>query len=275
MKIITILLTAFACVSCISSISKLSELSINGSDLDLTGDTTNYVTRTLDLAGFNAIKSEGIANITYTQGNKYSVVVRCLKEIIDQTDIVVLDSVLTINQDNIKKKNNIPTMYLDITSPDFNSITIEGVTTINAKKIETNGKFDIIVEGVSNINIDSISCAKSKINIEGVCNIESNINATGKIDIDIEGVSKGIMWLTAQALSIDCEGAANMNFDYNGDDADIEIGGVSNIKFNTNCKKLKAQNEGVSTLKISGIAEDTNIISSGVSKINTKELNKF
>lgn len=132
MKTITLALTIIISILCLTSCSGVSK---NTTDNDMTvmaGMTdNNEVEKTLNLGKFSGIKSEVSLDIHYTQGSKRSVRISARQDVIDQTDISVMDGVLVLkkkNDDpeykNNNEKNKI-TMYL--TAPDINSLENTGI----------------------------------------------------------------------------------------------------------------------------------------------------
>ena len=269
MKTLTIIFATLACILSSSSCCNISSYT-----LDDDYDTTQFVVRTIDLANFNAIDCGGVANITYEQSNTYSIVARSIPNVLDKTQITVKDHKLIIDQSGIHMKK-MPPIFIVISMPQINSIGIGGVATFKAKEITTDGKINIDISGVGNVEIDSISCAEVQLDLSGTSKIYAKINATNSADIDISGAAKGNVSIKSEKLKIDSGGAVKMDFSFSGGKADVDCSGVSKINLNVNCRELKAENSGVSKLTISGIAENSNISSSGVSSIDTKGLNNF
>ena len=70
-------------------------------------------------------------------------------------------------------------------------------------------------------------------------------------------------------------GVSKQTVEFKGKKVDIQNSGVGTIHITMECTSLKARNSGVGKLILSGTADQTEINSNVVNKIDATELNKF
>ncbi|MCR5697712.1 MAG: DUF2807 domain-containing protein [Marinilabiliaceae bacterium] len=253
--------------------SMTSCIYVNGNDnIGITvSDTTDFVTRSYDLADFNSIDCSGVTHITYKQADTYSLTARSTEKVLDNTDIEVRGNKLVISPK--KSIKNMPPIFIELTTPELNDVDISGASTFKASRINTQNCFSLDISGVAHVEFDSIYCASSGIDISGASKIFGNIIATEDVDIDASGAVKSEMSIKSNNLKLDCGGAIKMDLNFVGDTADIECSGAGKIVLDTQCNLLKAENSGVSKLTVKGTAKKTKLRTSGVSSIDTEDLN--
>lgn len=76
-------------------------------------------------------------------------------------------------------------------------------------------------------------------------------------------------------MNIINSGTGKVNASFKGDTADFTNKGTGYLFVKVDCKKLTGTNSGIGKFKISGTADDAKINASGLSKIDTSELNHF
>lgn len=234
-------------------------------------DTTKFETKTFELANFSGIDCDGSISVTYTQGDKYSVVAKTTPETFANTTYTESDGVLRIHQSGVIKA---PT-FVYITSPDFHYINASGGVKFSSGYIHTENDFRIDISGAGFIKCDSIACNSLDADIAGAGKIYGLVIARNKVSFDCSGAVNGDINVRAASLDIEGSGAVKMDVGFIGDEAQVECDGACKLNLNVDCKSLKAENNGAGKFYVKGVADQTDIESSGVAKIDTHDLNNF
>ena len=108
----------------------------------------------------------------------------------------------------------------------------------------------------SNISTGMVACKSLKVNCSGACNIKTTADAEGDATLTFSGASNGTISFTGNTFKLASSGAGKLNL-------------------HVDCLQLIASNSGAAKVSISGTADKTTIKATGVSKINTAELNKL
>lgn len=113
-----------------------------------------------------------------------------------------------------------------------------------------------------------------KLTISGLEKFTGKIRAQN-IDLNVSGMMQGDMDLEAPQLVLNISGRSELSARFKGDTADIRCSGSGSLDMDVDCKKLKSVSGGVAEIVIRGIAEDTSIEGTGVSRVDTRGLNNF
>ena len=238
MKTKTLALTIIICILCLTSCSGVSK---NTTDNDMTvmaGMTdNNEVEKTLNLGKFSGIKSEVSLDIHYTQGSKRSVRISARQDVIDQTDISVMDGVLVLkkkNDDpeykNNNEKNKI-TMYL--TAPDINSLENTGIMGFRTGTFNSDGLL-IRNKGILNLKTQDIHA-------NGANGMQ--IHNSGKLNADVPTIN-------ATLMLVDNDGIMTLNnSDIKGGSLTIDNSGKIDLSANVEGSSAKLKNSGISRME--------------------------
>lgn len=238
MKTITLALTIIISILCLTSCSGVSK---NTTDNDMTvmaGMTdNNEVEKTLNLGKFSGIKSEVSLDIHYTQGSKRSVRISARQDVIDQTDISVMDGVLVLkkkNDDpeykNNNEKNKI-TMYL--TAPDINSLENTGIMGFRTGTFNSDGLL-IRNKGILNLKTQDIHA-------NGANGMQ--IHNSGKLNADVPTIN-------ATLMLVDNDGIMTLNnSDIKGGSLTIDNSGKIDLSANVEGSSAKLKNSGISRME--------------------------
>jgi hypothetical protein len=158
-------------------------------------------TRTVDL--FTKIRSEGVIDVTITQGTTQSVEITADDNIIGQVRTRVNNNELQLYLDEDYNYRSIA-LQANITVANLNSLRNFGVGDMYIHDIDNNGTFSIENEGSGNIEIDGVSTSliignqgsgdifgfdflvnDCTIDIEGSGDVE--ISCSDNLDVDIQG----------------------------------------------------------------------------------------
>ena len=239
----------------------------------LTASARNQtVKKTLRIEGFNAIRCEFVADIYYTQDKSYSVEAQASEKIMNMVSINKRGNTLVItqkkgNKEKIKGKER---LQLYVTAPEINDLQIPGVADFHAKEMDVED-FSLNVKGVSRFECENLTCKSFVSSTPGVNKSHATIHAQ-TARFDCSGVDKSTLRIYADNLHLQ---SSDQTVDFKGKKVDIQNSGVGTIHITMECTSLKARNSGVGKLILSGTADQTEINSDGVNKIDATELNKF
>ena len=237
------------------------------------------VTTTYKVQDFQQLQVSGIVEVHFNQGKHYSIRVEESANPNLKTKVVKKGKTLCIWTENKKKnirlnKNDKPVVY--ITAPKLNELrqsgatrtTVTGNLETDALSINVSGACkcqfgsiyctDMVISssGASNISTGMVACKSLKVNCSGACNIKTTADAEGDATLTFSGASNGTISFTGNTLKLASSGAGKLNL-------------------HVDCLQLIASNSGAAKVSISGTADKTTIKATGVSKINTAELNKL
>lgn len=234
MKTKTLALTIIISILCLTSCSGASK---NTTDNDMTATAgltdDNKVEKTLNLGRFSGIKSEVSLDIHYTQGSKRSVRISARQDVIDQTDISVMDGVLVLRKknDNPEYKNNNEknkiTMYL--TAPDINSLENTGIMGFHTGTFNSDGLL-IRNKGILNLKTQDIHA-------NGANGMQ--IHNSGKLNADVPTINTTLML-------VDNNGIMSLNnSDIKGGSLTIDNSGKIDLSANVEGSSAKLKNSGI------------------------------
>lgn len=238
MKTKTLALTIIISILCLTSCSGASK---NTTDNDMTATAgltdDNEVEKTLNLGRFSGIKSEVSLDIHYTQGSKRSVRISARQDVIDQTDISVMDGVLVLRKknDNPEYKNNNEknkiTMYL--TAPDINSLENTGIMGFHTGTFNSDGLL-IRNKGILNLKTQDIHA-------NGANGMQ--IHNSGKLNADVPTINTTLML-------VDNNGIMSLNnSDIKGGSLTIDNSGKIDLSANVEGSSAKLKNSGISRME--------------------------
>lgn len=211
------------------------------------------VTRSLSLGSFTGIKCYGSASVRFTQGKTCAVEVKGTEAEIATKEVKVDNGFLVIRNKKQVQRGNEHFEVL-VTAPSLTSLYVAGVCTFVSEAITT-PRLDVEITGVGAIKMGRVQCDDTHLNVSGVSTL--NADVTGK------------------KLNIDSNGACKVDLSFKGTQATINNSGTGAVKLHTDCEKLTAHNSGTGSIKLTGTADNTEIKASGVSQIDTSELNNY
>ena len=152
---------------------------------------------------FNKVSSEGIFEVTITQGTQQSVEVTADNNIISHLRTRVVNNELRLYLDNDNNYSNL-TVQIDLVVTSLNGLKNSGIGNIYATNIDEDGSFSIYNNGTGSINIEGASSSLDIVNegsgyifgfdfmvndctieIEGSGDVE--VNCSNSLDVLIEG----------------------------------------------------------------------------------------
>lgn len=187
-------------LACITSCSDDDDTLIGSGNL-----TT--ATRTVDT--FTKINSEGVFEVTVTQGASQSVEITADDNIIGQVRASVSNNELRLRLNENYNYRDI-TVRANITVVNLNGLTNSGIGDMYIHNVDNNGAFSIDNEGTGNIEIDGVSTSLAVKN-QGSGNISGFDFLVNDCTIDIEG-SGDVKISCSDNLDVDIEGSGDVYY---------------------------------------------------------------
>lgn len=170
---------------------------------------------------FSSIRIKVVANVEFTQGDKYALRLEGKERWVKLTTTEVKDGCLVIDfkrgeQKSIKKMDG---LKLYITAPTLESAEVTGVGSLECKEPLKLDDFTLRISGVGSAEVDDLTCRRFNVSLSGVGDAEVNV------DCDY--------------LKARMSGIGSLELRGNADEADISRSGIGSV----NTKHLKMKNE--------------------------------
>lgn len=199
---------AVATILCASCFHVNSNWKGNGKSVKGEGPV---VTRTLDLAGFDAIMVKGHADIQFEQVPEgYEVTLRTQENVFDYLDYSVEGTTLQIqNKDQVQVRAE--AFDLTIKAPALKKVQVDGAGDFDLPfGLETADDFVLCLNGAGDFSLNRIICPSLSIEVNGAG------------DIDAKD-------LKVRSLSVLVNGAGDVNVSGDASDADLRVNGAGDI----------------------------------------------
>ena len=203
-----ILILAAAALAAVSCFHVNKNYKLGGNILIGTGPV---VSRNLDLADFTAIRLSGGADITFTQADTFSVVLRAREGIIDSLVCSVQDGELYVGSRGNGRILS-QELSLDISAPELTRVLVQGSADFSMPDgYHSDGDLAFRVQGAGDIDISGIACRNLSFTISGAGDIEAK-------ELDIR-----------ECLNIKVSGAGDVTAEGRTQDAVLEVSGAGDI----------------------------------------------
>lgn len=196
------------------------------------------------LSAFDGIRIETIGKVYLHIAQEFKVVIRTNVNVLDDISLSIDEDELFIKLTGNHKK--IDLLEFDVYSPEYRSITLDGVADIRCDEFLTTPTLTVEQNGVGNIYLADVQ----------VQNAYFKLNEVG--DVEIRGIAEKIIALHT--------GVGNLRlFDLAGENGDLELSGTGNIDINVS-NILKIDLRGVGDIRYMGTPSMT-VNHTGVGKI--------
>ena len=226
------------------------------------------------LRDFDKVENNVAVDIEYQQGDDYSVDITGDKELTNNLQAYVTpDRTLVLKKKNSKKGWQAK-LTVRITAPQINRIKNNGVLFFAAKSLSADN-MSIDNRGSLKTDVTSMKCRTICIENSGVLTQSGNLTAKETLTIENKGSQNFSGEIEAKELTLKNRGVLKGKMKYRGEGVTIYNNGSGRIEFDCDCKKLWCHNSGIATITLSGTADETEVKTTGVSKIDCSGLNKF
>lgn len=179
------------------------------SDEEAISGSGQLITESRDVDFFTKVRSEGIFEVTITQGSSKSVEVTADDNIMNQVRTRVINNELQLYLDDNYNYSGI-TIRANITTTSLNALVNSGAGNMLVHDVDESGPFSIYNSGTGNISIDG-SAANLSITDEGTGDIQAFDFFVENCSIDIEGT--GSVYIhCSDNLDINIEGSGNVHY---------------------------------------------------------------
>ena len=170
---------------------------------------------------FSSIRIKAVANVEFTQGDKYSFRLEGKEKWVKLTTTEVKDGCLIIDFKRGEKRSvkNINGLKLYVTAPTLEEVELTGVGSLECKEPLKLDDFTLRISGVGSAEVADLTCRRFTVSLNGVGDAEVNV------DCDYLKARMG--------------GVGSLELRGSADEADISRSGIGSV----NTKRLKIKNE--------------------------------
>lgn len=179
------------------------------SDEETISGSGQLITESRDVDFFTKVRSEGIFEVTITQGSSKLLEVTADDNIMNQVRTRVINNELQLYLDDDYNYSGI-TIRANITTTSLNALVNSGVGHMQVHDVDESGSFSIYNSGTGDISIDG-SAANLSITDEGTGDIRAFDFFVENCSIDIEG-SGSVYIHCSDNLDINIEGSGNVHY---------------------------------------------------------------
>lgn len=170
---------------------------------------------------FSSIRIKSVANVEFTQGDKYSLRLEGKEKWVKLTTTEVKNGCLVIDFERGEKRSvkNINGLKLYITAPTLEEVELTGVGSLECKEPLKLDDFTLRINGVGSAEVADLTCHRFTVSLSGVGDAEVNV------DCDYLKARMG--------------GVGNLELRGSAGEADVSRSGIGSL----NTKRLKIKNE--------------------------------
>lgn len=169
---------------------------------------------------FSSIRIKSVANVEFTQGDKYSLRLEGKEKWVKLTTTEVKNGYLVISfKKGEKSVKNINSLKLYVTAPTLEAVELTGVGSLECKEPLKLDDFTLRINGVGSAEVADLTCHRFTVSLNGVGDAEVNVDCD-YLKARMGGVG-----------SLELRGSAG--------EADVSRSGIGSL----NTKRLKIKNE--------------------------------
>lgn len=170
---------------------------------------------------FSSIRIKSVANVEFTQGDKYSLRLEGKEKWVKLTTTEVKNGCLVIDFERGEKRSvkNINGLKLYITAPTLEVVELTGVGSLECKEPLKLDDFTLRINGVGSAEVADLTCHRFTVSLNGV----------GDADVNVD----------CDYLKARMGGVGNLELRGSAGEADVSRSGIGSL----NTKRLKIKNE--------------------------------
>lgn len=169
------------------------------------------ITKTFDLADFNAIEINGQADLEFTQTTgSYGVSVEANEEVFQHLNYRVVNGTLileTINKVSIRADK----YEIYISAPKLSGIEVNGAIDGKILSLNQEEKFELEVNGAADLELNKVSVPQFKIEINGAGDLDCKDLNVSALDIEVNGAGDVKLAGKAESCKLDVSGAGDID----------------------------------------------------------------
>ena len=232
------------------------------------------VRQDLTLEDFEQVRTAGLVDVVYSQGEDFSVVAEGNEQVLPLYDFSAENGLLTVTtkKDNLR---NIPFMRLHVTAPTLSKIEIEGAGDVMMRQpVEFFNDLDIHISGAGDIEIDSLLCDAFNAEISGAGDIEvrrlqcqsANVRMSGVGDTNVKRIS------CLDDASFTVAGTGDVDAKVKCSTLTVEVYGDGEATIKCDCDNVVADASGTGRIDLEGTTRNVNVKKSGLGNVLTRQL---
>lgn len=170
---------------------------------------------------FSSIRIKSVANVEFSQGDKYSLRLEGKEKWVKLTTTEVKNGCLVIDFERGEKRSvkNINGLKLYITAPTLEVVELTGVGSLECKEPLKLDDFTLRINGVGSAEVADLTCHRFTVSLNGV----------GDADVNVD----------CDYLKARMGGVGNLELRGSAGEADVSRSGIGSL----NTKRLKIKNE--------------------------------
>lgn len=169
------------------------------------------ITKTFDLADFNAIEINGQADLEFTQTTgSYGVSVEANEEVFQHLNYRVVNGTLileTINKVNIRADK----YEIYVSAPMLSGIEVNGAIDGKIFSLNQPEKFELEVNGAADLELNNVTVPEFKIEINGAGDLDCKDLNVGALNIEVNGAGDVKLAGKAESCKLDVSGAGDID----------------------------------------------------------------
>ena len=210
----------------------------------------NVATNSMEISGFTKIEAGNSFQVTITQSEDYSVVIKADDNLVEHLDVRLDNDTLVGNLVQGKSARN-ATLVADISLPELTGVRFSGVSRGILQGITSQGRFTIKISGASHL--------------------EGDLQA-GQMDVRVSGASGVDLKGSGASLILDGSGASHIEMeDFTVDSAQVDLSGASTAHLDVTDNICPVDLSGASRLFYSGDPAFRDFETSGASSISAEK----
>ncbi|MCR4613752.1 MAG: DUF2807 domain-containing protein [Bacteroidaceae bacterium] len=229
----------------------------------------------LALEDFEKVRTTGLADVVFTQGEDFSVVAEGNEKVLPLYDFSVEEGTLVVATTKKDKLRNIPFIRLLVTAPTLTNIDIMGAGDVMMRQpVEFFNDLNIHISGAGDIEIDSLLCDAFSAEISGAGDIDvyrlkclsADVRMSGVGDTDVKKIS------CQEDASFIVTGTGNLETKVRCNNLTVEVTGDGEASIKCESEHVTATVGGTGSIDIEGTTHDIVVNKSGLGNISTRQL---
>ena len=197
------------------------------------------VENTVSLTGFTGIGLSMAGNLTFTEGETTSIIVKAPQKVYDKMDIDIKNNVLDFDLKKGYYLKNADAIEITVVAPDINRISLSGSGDVTATfdALISRSEVDLSISGSGSLAAKNITAGLLDMSISG----SGNISSTNTLTTDAEASVSGSGNVTVDGSSVNNDikisGSGSFKgYDFITENTDVRISGSGDAEVTANAK---------------------------------------
>lgn len=229
----------------------------------------------LELEDFEKVRTAGLVDIAFTQGEDFSVVAEGNEKVLPLYDFSIEEGTLVVTTTKKDNLRNTPFMRLLVTAPTLTDIEVLGVGDVMMRThVEFFNDLDIHISGAGDIEIDSLLCDAFSAEISGAGDIDVRRLQCLSADVRMSGVGEtNVKKLSCiEDASFIITGTGTLETKVRCQNLNVEVTGDGEASIKCESKHVTATVGGTGSIDLEGTTKDIIVNKGGLGTISTRQL---